>query len=203
MNGARPFRLPELEMPNFQDVSFTSRDVVEAATWLVGLPYSEKTTYVEWDEKGQPHGYCNCWGLLLVVCERLGLIGPEFWTWLHFSIARRGVAQALRRVLGHLMVRVENDDARRGDVLLFRWTGDFREWQTEEEAVQGAFHHIGFLTSHNLSFLGAMVHAVDTKADLSGHVLHSPIAPHDLSQLHSVWRFPQLMKEVTEAQSNG
>lgn len=191
MNGLKPFLMPETELPNFAPVALTPERVVETAMSVVGLPYDERATFVDW-VNGKPRGYCNCWGLLLVVCERMGLIGPEFWRALQMQVARRGIAQTLRRLLSREMCRVAQSCAAPGDVLLFRWRGDSREWETEEAAIEGAFHHIGFLTACEPLPLGSMVHAAETAADLSGRVLHSPVAAHDWSQVHSVWRFPQL-----------
>ena len=189
--GTRPLRLVQTELPDFILVPLSPEAVVATAHALVGVPYNPKATFVEWVD-GVPRGYCNCWGLLLVVCERLGLIDRDFWRALQIEIARRGVAQTLRRLLQQQMIRVDQDEARPSDVALFRWRGDGREWVGEEEAVEGAFHHIAFLTGTDPQPLGSMVHATETAADSSGQVLESPIMPHDWSQLHSVWRFPQL-----------
>ncbi len=176
-----------LLLPDFARAPLARADVLRVAQSCVGLPYSDKGTYVEWSIGGWPRGNVNCFGLLFVVAARLGLVDArEFWRAFGRAVAQQGTPLALASYLRSQLRRVEPSERRAGDILLFRWKGDGRAFSGEEEATERALHHVAFDAGD-----GWIIHAQDTAPDRSGAVFATFLNAHDWPQLHQVWTLPQ------------
>lgn len=191
-------RIP-LDVPAFAPVPLSREQVLATAQACVGLPYSDKSTFVEWDEDGKPHGQCNCYGLPFVVAARLGLIDARaFWSKFNRAVAKHGTPQTLRSYLGAQLWRERKTNRQPGDILLFRWHEE-QTFANEDERIKRGRHHVAFDAGE-----GWIIHAVDTTADGQGSVFKSFLNARDWEQLHQVWALPQYaLIEAKESENDG
>lgn len=170
-------------LPDFAPVEISRRDAVEAARLFLGLPYDEKSTFVEFDGEGRALGHMNCHGLFFAWAQRLELVDAGIWRALQGAFSIAGVPAVLHAYMLRETRAVE-EGAAPGDWLLFRWRQASPFCATEAGAIVRAKHHVALLSDLSPAPLGSIIHAVDNDANGSGGVFEHDLAGHDFGQIH-------------------
>ncbi|RZA23266.1 MAG: hypothetical protein EOP02_15145 [Proteobacteria bacterium] len=164
---------------------------MDTARLFLGLPYSEKSTFVYFDRQDRPHGHLNCYGLFFVWAQRLELVDGEIWRSLQKAFSIAGVAPVLHAYM--MRETAETPAADRGDWLLFRWRQASPEYLTEMGGWLQGNHHLAMLSETTPAPGGRVVHAVDTNAAAKGGTFETELGPHDAAQIHVVRTLPQFI----------
>jgi hypothetical protein len=159
----------------------TRNEVVVAARRFIGVEYSTRGSFVQWDEAGGRYqGRTDCLRFMFHVARDVGYLPADFDVNLSRPHPKLPLPALMWEVVNANMVPVDFKDRRPADVLLMLY-GDLAPDLVEP-------HHVAIFSSENPAPYGSFIHCEDFRPDVSGGVVEVRMTALSAQRVHSVWR---------------